>query len=232
MNQKAKNCIVKIIAVLFSVTTLFAGISPSPCALKPNEKQMFFAIINNDYLLLEDVIKKGVNVNVQDDDDQRTPLNQLTMAGIDSKDRENILKMCDLLLEHKANPNIPDRMGNTPLHYIVLYGQLDLFYKVANNDKVEIIINYKHSLFGSSYLHMLVSFVRYFERFVGIIPCGNLNEDIRGICSIMYKFLIEKGIDLYARNNQGQTATDFAEKVLGEDDIFTEQLKKELLKVS
>ncbi|KRX10961.1 Ankyrin repeat-containing domain [Pseudocohnilembus persalinus] len=93
------------------------------------------AIIKLQFYLVRDLVKFGANVN-QSDGEGNTPLHYL--FAIFNKDPTEAQKLGDLLLQNKADPNLTNQDGWSPIHIAVKKGSLDALKFIINfNKKVQ-----------------------------------------------------------------------------------------------
>eukprot|EP01046_Picozoa_sp_COSAG06_P026679 COSAG06_NODE_2308_length_7109_cov_7.230385_4_plen_697_part_00 len=93
----------------------------------------------------------------------------------------------ELLLEHKANPNLPTSLGNTPLMEAAARGHLLILRTLL--DRKDIVIDAVNTDSGCTAFHW---------------ACGNGNAD----CAVE---LARRGCDMTLRTKDGETGKDIAE---------------------
>lgn len=82
------------------------------------------------YDVCEKLLKKGINPNIKDNEDE--------LSAIVYAITLNNFKIFKLLLKYKADVNIQDYYGNTPLHYVIIENNMQFFdelekYKIDPN---------------------------------------------------------------------------------------------------
>jgi len=84
-----------------------------------NENLLHYAIMFNRFNFVPYILKKKININVQD---ITIGLNVLHYVVI-----KNNIEMVQLFINHGVNINIQDYYGNTPIHYSISENKLDIF---------------------------------------------------------------------------------------------------------
>jgi hypothetical protein len=143
---------------------------------------MFKAVEEGDIELVEQLIKSGVSVNIQDEYNS-TPLYKAVLY--------NHIELAKVLLDHYANPNMPCRAGLTALHIAAENGNKEilelLVQKNGNIDSVNVD--------GSSIMHSAA---------IGIKD----GKDNWGII----EWLVNQGANPFIENDRHQNPRDILNK--------------------
>ncbi len=89
----------------FLLIVAFAGVLFAP-GVKAQKSNLFAAVKNNNLKEIQSLLNKGADVNAYDDDSDNVLINASLFASIDCM---------KLLLQKKANPNLKNKFGQTPL---------------------------------------------------------------------------------------------------------------------
>ena len=154
---------------LFILMVPFAGVLFIQEA-KAQKPGLFAAVKNNNIKELKSLLDKGADVNAYDDDSDHVLINAALYASADCM---------KLLLEKKANPNLKNMFGQTPLMYCTHdIGRMKLLLQYGAD------INAKSNSGNTPLLIACIGYGQY--------------ENL--------KFLIDKGADPLARNNNKETS--------------------------
>ncbi len=161
---------------LFSLVTYTnEGIPHQTYLYTEADQQLQNAIYSVDREAIKSALEAGANVDLRMYHAAigwTTPLREMIKVG-----NSDIINM---LIEHKANLNVIDAIGNTALHGAVFYGRIDLIQTLLDRD---IDVNATDSL-GNTPLHTL----------------GRASHLALDIQLEIAKLLLEKGADVHARN--------------------------------
>lgn len=94
------------------------------------------------------------------------------------------LEMVEMLLKNKMNMNIKDKYGRAPLHHIVSIGRVDMVEFLIKNGESQHIVD--------MYLNTLLHYAIW-------------NRNLK-----MVELLVDAGVDVFARNKNGQSAVELA----------------------
>lgn len=90
------------------------------------------AAFNNNYLAVKLLIEKGININIYDG--YNTPLT----SSINGRDNPDTLKVCIILLENGADPNMKDYKDCDILDYC-FYSNYFLYEKYTSEDVINLL---------------------------------------------------------------------------------------------
>ncbi|EAS00308.2 ankyrin repeat protein (macronuclear) [Tetrahymena thermophila SB210] len=99
------------------------------------------ATIKYQYYLVQDLLKRGANPNGADNEGN-TPLHYI--MTIFHRDKSYSSKICDLLLQFRADPNIKNKDGWAPIHLVARRGQSDAFEYIQTYNKYLTENNYQN----------------------------------------------------------------------------------------
>ncbi|KAL4455048.1 hypothetical protein ABPG74_006430 [Tetrahymena malaccensis] len=99
------------------------------------------ATIKYQYYLVQDLLKRGANPNGADNEGN-TPLHYI--MTIFHRDKSYSSKICDLLLQFRADPNIKNKDGWAPIHLVARRGQSDAFEFIQSYNKYLTENNYQN----------------------------------------------------------------------------------------
>lgn len=182
--------------------------------LSSGESTLQFACLFGEYQIVELLIKNSSNVDYQDTKYEYTALHYAINSGYN-----NIIK---LLIDNNANINLQDFEGNTPLHFIINEKNIEIFKYIIENPKLNANLwNIKNEL----PLHLLLkSDIIYSELIELLIPKTDLNiQDIdgntclhlitkKGLWEKNKKILEDKKLNIFIKNNNYETPTDYVSK--------------------
>jgi ankyrin repeat protein len=168
--------------------------------------------------IIELLIKNGIDVNIQDYDHEFTSLHYATNLN-----NKNIVK---ILLEHGANQNFQDIYGNTPLHYAITEGGLEIFEMLVKNTKHRVNLNL-WNITGKIPLHILFESSPYrINDYIDLILNGsniNLQEGEDGNTCLHYlcksnlwkeygDILKNKKMDIFISNKSLKRPVEYVNK--------------------
>ncbi|KAL4503288.1 hypothetical protein ABPG72_000894 [Tetrahymena utriculariae] len=99
------------------------------------------ATIKYQYYLVQDLLKRGANPNGADNEGN-TPLHYI--MTIFHRDKSYSSKICDLLLQFRADPNIKNKDGWAPIHLVARRGQSEAFEYIQSYNKYLMENNYQN----------------------------------------------------------------------------------------
>lgn len=167
--------------------------------------------------IVELLLKNDINVNIQDYDQEFTPLHYAINTW-------NLDITTAILESGKANINLQDVYGNTILHYAVIGKRIDV---------VSMLLSYKQfpqnanlwNINGKIPLHFVFDIDEHVTDYIDILlQKSNLNiQDTEGntclhlLCKTGYwktfeKRLVEKKMNIIVRNNKNQRPIDLVNK--------------------
>lgn len=157
-----------------------------------NNMDLFYAVENGNLGQLKSVLQNNnIDINYQLDNGYTA----LTLAVANGD-----LNKSKLLLQKAADPNIPNKLGATPLGFTALYG---------NKQLCELLVS-----FGAQ--------INYQDP-LGFSPLMMAAQN--GHCDIV-KFLLDKGANILLKTSNDETALDFAER--GKHGEIAKLLRKNL----
>lgn len=196
---------------MFSLNKILDSITESVNWLKPSEKDLFKAVVDNDLSQVKELINWGINVNATNGIIKSTPLSIAAFRGY--------LPIVIYLVEHGADINSVDIYQRTPLYFAVKYGNWSIAkYLVEHGADVNISDNS-----GGIPLNLVENNSTIVKLLVE--HGSNINKiDIHGYTPLhhyvsrypseenilMIEYLIDVGADRSIKNNEGKTAADLA----------------------
>jgi ankyrin repeat protein len=177
------------------------------------------------------LINNGIDVNIQDYDNEITALSYA--INLNNKN------ISIFLMDHRANQNIQDFIGNTAIHYTIIEEIHELTAYLLTSKKLSLTTNVNiYNIVGKMPLHLFLEkeIIPQEEFIKFLLLASNLNfQDISGntplhlICQknlwLLYKdILIKKKLNIFATNEEGKKPIDYiSEKDLSEFiDIVTQ----------
>jgi ankyrin repeat protein len=176
------------------------------------------------------LVDKGININAQDLEHEFTPLHYAINL--------NNLNITEYLIQHKADPNIQDSLGNTALHYTVDEDNLELFVYLLTSEYTNKIINLNlHNYESKLVIHtvlekLIINNNEYYTDYIGqLINESNLNfQDYSGYTPLHYismnnlwkKFkpiLEKKKLNVFIPNVDKKRPIDYIDKIDKNDKI-------------
>jgi ankyrin repeat protein len=166
--------------------------------------------------ILASILTFNINVNIQDYEHEFTALHYSVNL--------NNPKICSMLLDNGADPNLQDAIGNSALHYAVIEENYEVYMTLMLTDSTKRIINVNlYNIDGKIPLHVMLekdlsSIEEYVEH---LIPGSNLNfPDINGVTPLhlltkngLWKrftnLLTIKKLNIFAEDNQKRRPVDY-----------------------
>lgn len=184
---------------------LFAGCRKKPAS---TSKSLHWAVGKGDIKMVETFIRKGIDVNAQDDWNGSTPLHEAASNGH--------MDIAKLLIDRGADVNATDNDGHTPLHEVFFGGHLNiaelLIAEGANvnaRDKGSKTPLHKATGSNFSFYAGILLKTKYAEMNVNgkqIEPSMDEEHELARTLKIKaVKLLISKGADVNARDYLGST---------------------------
>jgi len=165
--------------------------------------------------IVEMLIESGIDINMQDNDNEFTALSYCV-------NRNNPI-LTAILLKGGANPNIQDFFGNTPLHYSIIEGNLEIFNQLVGSKYTKDIINFNlYNIDSRLPLHLVLVGDKRINDFVSKLIEGtnlvfqdtNGNSCLHGLIkkNIWKKWknvLVKKKIDIFIANKWKVRPVDY-----------------------
>lgn len=169
------------------------------------------------YKIVDMLIKKGANVNIQDNDHHFTPLHYTVNLG-----NFEIFKR---LIEAGASLNYQDFMGNTPIHYVIVEENYRLLkYMLESKTKMVINVNL-YNIDNKLPIHLLIEKNNHDSRDLSdLIEASNLNfPDNNGNTPLTLLVMLDKWkhytnmlskkkLDIFYTNKQNRRPIDYVLK--------------------
>lgn len=196
-----------IFVALFFLSTLFGT---------DMEKTLFDAVYNNDIKRLEQLIKQGVNINIQ---------NQKKQSPIMVATYNNNIKMVEMLFKNGADVNLQDDYKNTPFLYAGATGQLEILKIIYTKaDAIKPLNRYGGNALIPACEKGHVEVVEFLLKntsvevnhinnlgWTALLEVVILGDDTPEYAKIV-KILVENGADIYIKDHKGKDALYYAKK--------------------
>jgi len=183
------------------------------------ESALHIACNFQEYEIAELLINNKIEIDMQDYDNEFTPLHYAINSG-------NI-KLVKLLIDNNANLNLQDYYGNTALHYALLESNYNMVSYIINESPSKNKINFNYYNISSQLpIHILLSKIDYIpENILEIILAGStVNvQDIDGNTPLHYlsknglwkkykSILSQKKLNIFVKNFYGDQPFQFIDE--------------------
>lgn len=168
------------------------------------------------YEIVKLLLDIGIYIDTQDDDYEFSALHYSINL--------NNVPITKLLLNNKANPNVQDFLGNTPLHYSIIEENMVIFNYIMTSDTTKNIINVNIYNYENK-LPIHIALEKKKIEYVRLLISGsNLNfQDMDGFSPVHYIFmdnnwkslikeLETKKINIFIKNRKELTPIDYVDK--------------------
>ena len=100
----------------------------SEMAKNSHEPLLIQAVVRDDYLLVKELISRGINSNIKSLRYEKSALNIAL--------KNKFYEIVDLLIENDINLSIPDIHGLISIHYATKYGNINLLNQILQKNTI------------------------------------------------------------------------------------------------
>ena len=97
-------------------------------AKNSHEPLLIQAVVRDDYLLVKELISRGINSNIKSLCYEKSALNIAL--------KNKFYEIVDLLIENDINLSIPDIHGLISIHYATKYGNINLLNQILQKNTI------------------------------------------------------------------------------------------------